>query len=129
VEVRTQPDLFHHLHIHSWGHRELLEHHRNHTGDIGVGLLDRHARFEPGQSLEAEIPEKHFRALELQRQDHGWIQCQELEVLRQHADNVPCLPIQDEPSSDCGWVSTKPALPVSVTKDHRLGTADVVILA
>src|SRR5439155_22344703 len=62
--------------------------HRNHARDVRGCLIDRDALLQARDPLIAEVAEKGFVGIELQRTDQRGLAIEETKSLRHHADDV-----------------------------------------
>jgi len=120
--TRSQLSVDEHGAVITGKRRETVESDGDHAAHIGIHLLRRRTRLQPADRLIAEITEKHFGAVFLQRQQQRRLQIEEAKVLRQHSDHLPGPSVNRQASSDHGLVSSEARLPVSEGQDHRFGS-------
>jgi hypothetical protein len=121
-------DVFEHLEVHSGRRREFLTEHREHAGDVGVGLGERDARPEARDGLVTEVADEDFAAVVLQRHGQGGLVIHEAEGLWQDTNDLARFGIDLERASDCARIAAKPALPVAVKQHHGFCAAGRVVL-
>ena len=100
---------------------------RQHATHVRVGLLQRHARFEPGHTLIAEVAEEHSIAIESLRKDDVGLSVQELKTVRHDANHRIRFRIDRQRSAESRAVTSESALPVSRHQDDGVGTAGRVV--
>jgi hypothetical protein len=61
-DIRAQTQVVEHLPREAGRQRKALGEQRQHAADVGVGLLQCHAWFEPADAAEAEITDEHAGA-------------------------------------------------------------------
>ena len=101
---------------------------RQHAGDVGVGLYQRHARLEACERRVTEVRRRPDQ-IELQRQDqiHGRSVEREREPRGHHADHFARPGVDRDHTSDDSRVAAKPALPVAIGQNHRLRRAWLIV--
>ena len=62
--------------------------HRDQARDVRVRLLERHARFQPGHALIAEVADEQLGAVEAEGEDELRVAIEEAEAGGQHADDL-----------------------------------------
>jgi hypothetical protein len=102
--------------------RPRVEPDRKHPCDVGVGIGDRRARFEAGETRIAEAADPHTGPIERDQRDHlgGGLHVQKPEPLGHDADHLDRGRVGDQSPSDYRAVAAEPPLPVGVSQDdHR----------
>src|SRR6266550_196701 len=101
-----------------------------HACNVGVDLLEGDARHQPGETVVAEVAEVDFAAVKLERGNQGGIiPVQEMKSLRQDADDLTALAVDDDVAADRRGVSAKFAAPIAVGEhDSFEGARRVVLL-
>ena len=108
-------------------HRKFRGSHGQHARHIGVGLGQRHARFEPGDSLTAEADQAHVRAIEPQGNQQRHCAIHELERRRQDADHFVRVAIHHDAAADDRAIAAEARPPIAIGKNHRAFAARVVV--
>src|SRR5947209_7503023 len=106
-----------HLYTEPGERREAIQRDRNRAIQIGLSLLQRHAWLQTRKRLIAEITQKHFVGIDLQRQQQRRVVIEETEALRHDPDDFARTTIEEDLPSDDVGIAAELCLPESVTRD------------
>jgi len=120
-EVGPEPQLGQHALAEALRRWERLQGHGDHAGDVGVRLLQGHPGAQACHALVAEVAEEDLPAVEAEGQVEVGLVVQELQVRRQHADDLPGGAVDGEAAPQHPRVAAEAQAPVVVGEDHRLG--------
>ena len=98
-----------------------------HASNVGIGLLHGDAGLQARYALIAEIPQKHFVAIESMRKNQFRVVVQEPEILRHHPDDRARLRVHIQVAPDNGFISSETAQPIPVGQNHRVGRTGRVV--
>jgi hypothetical protein len=121
-------DVVEHLAREAGRHREPIRDDRDEARDVGVCLLQRNARLQPGHAAVAEVGRVQFRPVEAERQDELRVAIEEAEPGGEHSDNLARLAVDDDRLAYDGLIAAELAFPVRVAQEHALGCFQRVVV-
>src|SRR5260370_5575242 len=126
-EVWPDSSIFQGFWAEAHWHRKTLFDDWKHPRHVRVGFGQRDSRLKPGDGFIAEISEESVSAVELQGKKHSDFPSAEVEIRRQHANNLPQFSVDTDCFSNHGAIAAELALPKAETQHHGLCAARGII--
>ena len=127
--VRPEAHLLEHLLGESRWQWETLPHERNHPRDVCVRLRNRDSRFEPGDSLVAEVADEHLGTIDTEWQDELRIGVQKLEAGGKNPDDFARRAIDGNLPTDDRRIAPELAYPVRIREHRPLGRLRRIVVS